>query len=162
MDETDEKILDLLKGNARMSYQELGDAIGMTRVAARKRVQKLEREGVIRGYNTYICREDEITLLIDIVASPGKLEDVITVLCTRTAYIRQIFRTTKENHIHAVAVSDQVSNLKYLMNTIQKKCGDDIAEIHYHAVKGIIKDVYGGIRYEQRSGSDSEWNHEST
>ena len=25
MDGTDEKILDLLKGNARMSYQELGD-----------------------------------------------------------------------------------------------------------------------------------------
>ena len=47
MDGTDEKILDLLKGNARMSYQELGDAIGMSRVAAKKRVQKLEKDGVI-------------------------------------------------------------------------------------------------------------------
>ena len=36
MDGTDEKILELLKGNARMSYQELGDAIGMSRVAAKK------------------------------------------------------------------------------------------------------------------------------
>ena len=47
MDGTDEKILDLLKGNARMSYQELGDAIGMSRVAAKKRVQKLEKDGVM-------------------------------------------------------------------------------------------------------------------
>lgn len=156
MDRTDEKILDLLKGNARMSYQELGDAIGMSRVAAKKRVQKLEREGIIRGYNTYISREDEVTLLIDIVTAPGKMEDVIRVLCNRTAYIRQIFRTTKENHIHAVAVSDQVSNLKYLTRMIQKKCGDDITEIHCHAVKEVIKDVYGGIRYEPKSESDSD------
>ncbi len=145
MDKTDEKILDLLKGNARMSYQEIGDAIEMSRVAAKKRVQKLEHEGIIRGYNTCIYREDEVTMFIDIVAAPGKLEDVIAVLCNRTAYIRQIFKTTKENHIHALAVSDQVSNLKYLTKMIRKKCGDDIVEIHCHAVKEVIKDVYGGI-----------------
>ncbi len=151
MDKTDEKILDLLKGNARMSYQALGDALGMTRVAAKKRVQRLEREGIIRGYNTYICREDAITLLIDIVTAPGKMEDVINVLCNRMAFIRQIFRTTKENHIHIVAVSGQVSDLKYLINMIQKKCGDDIEMLQYHAVKEIIKDVYGGIRYAKKS-----------
>ena len=54
MDKTDEKILDLLKGNARMSYQELGDAIGMSRVAAKKRVQKLENEKIIRRYKRII------------------------------------------------------------------------------------------------------------
>jgi DNA-binding Lrp family transcriptional regulator len=54
MDQTDLKITELLKGNARMSYQELGDQIGMSRVAAKKRVRKLEEEGIIRGYNTCI------------------------------------------------------------------------------------------------------------
>ena len=44
-----EKILDLMKGNARISYQELGEAIGMSRVAAKKRVRKLEQDGIIRG-----------------------------------------------------------------------------------------------------------------
>ncbi len=51
MDRTDEQILSLLQSNARMSYQELGDAIGMSRVAAKKRVKKLEEDGIIRGYN---------------------------------------------------------------------------------------------------------------
>ena len=160
MDKTDEKILDLLKGNARMSYQELGDAIGMSRVAAQKRVRKLEQEGIIRGYNTCIYKESDITMFIDIVTAPGKLEDVIKMLSTRTAYIRQIYKTTKENHIHAVAVSDQVSNLKYLTRMIRKTCGDDIVEIHCHAVKEVIKDVYGGIRYEQKSESDSDDSNE--
>ena len=41
MDKTDEKILNMLKGNARMSYKDMGDAIGVSRVAAKKRVDKL-------------------------------------------------------------------------------------------------------------------------
>ncbi len=154
MDKTDETILKLLQGNARMSYQELGDAIGMTRVAAKKRVKKLEREGIIRGYNTCIYRENEVTMFIDIVTAPGKYEDVVKVLCYRTAYIRQIYQTTKENHIHAVAVSDQTSDLNYLIRMIRKGCGDDIAEMQCHTVKEIIKDVYGRVEYEPKSESN--------
>ena len=161
MDNTDEKILDLLKGDARMSYQQLGDAIGMTRVAAKKRVMKLERDGIIRGYNTYIKRMDDVMMIIDIITSPGKIDNVLQVLCNRTAFIRQIYKTTKENHIHAVAVSDDVSDLKYLTRIIQKQCGDDITELHCHAVKEIIKDVYGGIGYDPKSESDINGNHKS-
>jgi len=160
MDNTDLRILDLLKGNARMSFQEIGNAVGMSRVAAKKRVKKLEDEGIIRGYNTCIYREDEITVFIDIVTVPEKYEDVLAYVATHTAYIRQIFRTTKMNHIHMVAVSDQASNLKYLTKMIRKKCSDGIVEIHCHAVKEVIKDVYGGIRYENRSASKCEGNYE--
>lgn len=161
MDNKDIQILDLLKGNARMSYQELGEALGMSRVAAKKRVMKLEREGVIRGYNTYICREDEITVLIDIVTVPGSFEKVLKYVSTRTAFIRQIYSTTKENHIHIVAVSDCVRDLKYLTKMIRKACGEDIEEFKCHAVKEVIKDVYGGITYEDRSKSDDNWDPES-
>ena len=160
MDKTDLMILDFLKGDARMSFQELGDKVGMSRVAAKKRVKKLEKDGVIRGYNTCIYREDEITMFIDIVTVPGKYDDVLQYVSTRTAFIRQIFRTTKENHIHMVAVSDSAQNLAYLIRMIRKKCGDDIEELHCHAVKEVIKDVYGGIRYEGRTASDTERNHE--
>ena len=48
LDEKDEKILNLLRGNARMSWQEIGEAVGISRVAARKRVRKLEEAGIIR------------------------------------------------------------------------------------------------------------------
>ena len=152
MDKTDEKILDMLKGNARMSYQQIGDAIGMSRVAAKKRVDKLEREGIIRGYNTYICR-GEYTMLIDIVTEPGRFDAVLKYVATETVFVRQIFTTLKENHIHMIAVSDNTGDLKYLIDMIRKDCGDDIAELHCRVVKEVIKDVYGGIRYE--SGSEN-------
>ena len=46
MDQVDEQILELMKGNARISYQEIGDSLGMSRVAAKKRVKKGATMGV--------------------------------------------------------------------------------------------------------------------
>ena len=46
------------------------------------------------------------------------------------------------------------------MKMIQKKCDMDIEEIHCHAVKEVIKDVYGGIRNEPNSESDSDRDNE--
>lgn len=151
VDRTDERILDLLKGNARMSWKELGDAVGMSRTAAKKRVEKLEREGIIRGYNTCVCRPGEVTAFIDIVTAPEGFDEVLDYLIRHTAFVRQIFRTTKENHLHLVAVSDSVSDLKYLVRMITLKCGSQITEIHCHAAREVIKDVYsrGRIRNEQ-------------
>lgn len=156
MDSIDEKILDLIKGNARMSYQELGEKLGMSRVAAKKRVSRLEQAGIIRGYNTCIYRDDEVTLFIDLVTKPEAFDRVLEYISTRTAFVRQIFTTTKANHIHMVAVSDSVNDLKYLTKMIQKKCDDDLTEIKCHAVKEIVKDVYGGVKYERKSVSDDE------
>ena len=156
MDQTDIRITELLRGNARMTYQELGDRIGISRVAAMKRVRKLEEQGIIRGYNTYICRDDEVTMFIDIVTAPGKYDDVLEYVCTKTSCVRQVFRTTKKDHIHLTAVSDSPQNLAYLTRMIRKQCGDSILELECHAVKEVIKDVYGGIRYEDTAATDPE------
>ncbi len=160
MDRTDEKILSLLQNNARMTFQELGDALGMSRVAAKKRVQKLEEAGVIRGYNTAIYREGEVTMFIDLIVTPERLEEVGEYLCTRTAYIRQIFRTNMENHLRIVAVSDSVHDLNDLVKMIEKQFGEGISYIKCRVVEEVIKDVYGGIRkYERRTIQDTETDH---
>lgn len=147
MDQMDERILDLMKGNARITYQELGDRLGISRVAAKKRVKKLEKTGVIRGYNTRIYREDEVTVIIDIVTKPGKFEQVLEYVSTRTAFVRQIFTTSKENHIHMVAASTDRKDLRYLVQIIRKN--EDIKELTVHVLTEVIKDVYGGVRYDK-------------
>ena len=72
LDELDRDIIRIMRGNARITFQELGNKLGMTRVGAKKRVRKLEDEGIIRGYNTCIYGENEITMMIDIVTKPGR------------------------------------------------------------------------------------------
>ena len=156
MDKTDLKLLKILRGNARISYQELGKQLGMSRVAAKKRVKKLETAGIIRGYNTCIYGKGEVTMFIDIVTTPEAFDEVMQYVSTRTVCVRQIFTTTKENHLHMVAVSADVDSLWYMANDIRKRFMENLTEYHCHAVKDIVKDVYGGVGYEQFKESEFE------
>ena len=46
LDELDQKILERLIKNARMSYSQIGQEIGISRVAVKMRVQALEKRGI--------------------------------------------------------------------------------------------------------------------
>jgi len=54
IDRTDERILRELSQNGRMPNTELADRVGLSPSACLRRVQELERSGVIRGYRTVL------------------------------------------------------------------------------------------------------------
>lgn len=51
MDKLDIEILKLLSGNARMSFKQLSSAVEITSPAVKSRMEKMERDGIIRGYS---------------------------------------------------------------------------------------------------------------
>lgn len=50
MDETDKKILNLLKENARMPYSEIAQKVVLSAPAVKERITKLEESGIIDKY----------------------------------------------------------------------------------------------------------------
>ena len=54
LDALDQQIVHLLIENARRSYSEIGQRIGISRVAVKMRIQALEQRGVIEEYTTVI------------------------------------------------------------------------------------------------------------
>ena len=56
LDNTDLALLRLLGADGRMSYQSLGDQVGLSRPAVMERVRKLEEAGTIRGYAAVLDR----------------------------------------------------------------------------------------------------------
>lgn len=54
MDAIDVKILELLENNGRMSHEEIGKRLNMSRPAIHQRVSRLEESRVIKGYNADI------------------------------------------------------------------------------------------------------------
>jgi DNA-binding Lrp family transcriptional regulator len=50
MDEIDHRIVALLQERARRSFQDIGSHVGLTAPAVKRRVDRLEEAGVIRGY----------------------------------------------------------------------------------------------------------------
>lgn len=90
MDEIDRTIVNLLRADGRTSYAELARRVGLTAPSVQDRVAKLEKSGVITGYQAIIDPESVglgITALIGII--PDSSADHIAI-CDRLHAIPQI------------------------------------------------------------------------
>ena len=148
MDDTNKDILRLLKKDGRMSYTEIGDRLGISRVAVKKRVAKLEQEGIIRGYKAVVYREDRVKMLLEITTLDDNYEDLLEYLST-AGYVTELYILADGNRIHATTVAPDVSELKYLAKMVRKKYDHIIRSISCHEVKEIVKDTYGGVDYDR-------------
>ncbi|GHO46939.1 Lrp/AsnC family transcriptional regulator [Ktedonospora formicarum] len=54
LDETNWQLLEALQRNARLSYSELGQQVGLTAPAVAERIRKMEEQGIIRGYHAEV------------------------------------------------------------------------------------------------------------
>ena len=57
LSDLDQRILSLLLENGRMSFAEIGRRVALSPPAVKRRMEKLEREGTIRGYTALVDRE---------------------------------------------------------------------------------------------------------
>jgi len=55
-DEIDRQIVSLLVEDARRSFNDIGDRVGLSAPAVKRRVDRLENDGVIRGYAAIVDR----------------------------------------------------------------------------------------------------------
>ncbi|HVY99627.1 MAG TPA: Lrp/AsnC family transcriptional regulator [Dongiaceae bacterium] len=57
LDDTDRKLIALLRANARTPTAALARSLGLSRSAVQERLRRLERDGVIRGYTLILGDE---------------------------------------------------------------------------------------------------------
>jgi len=57
LDKTDRRILNLIQTNARLTIQEIGQQINLSKTPVHERIKRLEREGVIAQYVTLIDKK---------------------------------------------------------------------------------------------------------
>ena len=111
LDDSDQKIVRLLIENARISYSDLGEKIGLSRVAVKARIQALEQRGIIEEYTTVINPQKisgAVSCYFEIETTPGSLSEVIDIL-NGDDTVTQIYRVTGRDklHVHAVAASGE-------------------------------------------------------
>ena len=83
LDELDQKIVQLLIKNARLSYSDIGKEVGISRVAVKARIQALEKKGVIEEYTTIINPQKisgAISCYFEIETLSNSFTDVIEIL----------------------------------------------------------------------------------
>lgn len=160
LDEVDNKIISVIKDNARLSYSDIGKEVGLSRVAVKNRMEAMEKRGVIQGYQTVVnvARIPEgVKFVIDIEVTTEKMQEVLEVL-GKDKYIRQVYGTTGNCRIHCqgYAPNNQTldTHVRYLYNH-----NDGIRRLEWHMLVTTYKDVDGGVeyvRYQEPEHMESE------
>ena len=144
LDELDQQIVKLLIGNARMSYSEIGQKIGISRVAVRSRVQALEQAGIIEEYTTVINPQKisgAISCYFEIETVPDTLPEVAALL-EQNDTVTQIYRVTGKSKLHVHAVASSSEEMEELMyGTMDKLPG--VVECSCNMIFSRIKDIKG-------------------
>ena len=65
MDKIDLEILKILKSNARAKYVTIAKEVGLTEGAVRRRIKKLQRDGIIRKFTIETMAEFEGVVLVE-------------------------------------------------------------------------------------------------
>ena len=145
MDELDHKILDLLRENARMSFSEIGNAVGISRVSVKKRMTAMENAGIIRGYHAVTDEEQirkGIRYTIDIEAIPEEYGKVVKAL-RKDRELEEIYSTTGECRIHCIGRSVNPSTMESHVNYL------------FNHTKGIRKIGWHILMSDLRAGKES-------
>ena len=104
LDELDQKIIRLLIENARISYSDIGEETGISRVAVKARIQALEKRGVIEEYTTII--------------NPQKISGAVSCyfeIETKPEYLAQVqIYCTKMIQSHRFTVSQEETGFMYM------------------------------------------------
>ena len=91
MDGIDQQIVSCLLADGRATYAEIGDVVGLSAPAVKRRVDRLRADGVIRGF----------TAVIDPVALGWSTEAYVEVFCQGTVS-PDTLRTSPGNVAHAI------------------------------------------------------------
>ncbi len=149
LDKLDYAILHELKENARASYSEIGEKVGLSRVAVKNRIEILEKNGIIRGYKIIIDETKVptgISFILDVETDPEAYSDVVAALA-RDSFLRQIYSTTGACRIHCVGFAPNHRTLDHHVNHLFRST-KGIRKLSWHMLLSTLKDVDGGVEYE--------------
>lgn len=144
LDALDQKIVRLLIENARISYSDIGQEVGISRVAVKARIQALEQRGIIEKYTTIINPQKisgAVSCYFEIETLPDTLAEVTETLKENEA-ITQVYRVTGKNklHVHAVAASSEEME-KLIREVIDPLPG--VVSCSCNIILSRIKDIEG-------------------
>ena len=144
LDELDQKIIQLLVKNARMSYSDIGEKIGISRVAVKARIQALENKGIIEEYTTIINPQKingAVSWYFEIETKPDSFKEVTDIL-NKNNIVTQIYRVTGRDklHVHAVASSNEEME-RFLHDVIDTLPG--VLSCSCNIILSRVKDIKG-------------------
>ena len=120
LDEKDKRIIEILLENARLPLTDIAKMLGVTDVAVKKRIKKLERRGVIKKYTVVVDPSMlgfQNTALVGVDTEPDKILEVARQL-SEAEYSRSVYLTTGDHMIMVEVWAKDSSDLMRIIKEI--------------------------------------------
>ena len=144
LDELDQKIIRLLIENARISYSDIGEETGISRVAVKARIQALEKRGVIEEYTTIINPQKisgAVSCYFEIETKPEYLAQVTDILYKNDT-VSQIYRVSGRDRLHVHAVASSGDEMEHFLHTVIDTL-PGVISCSCNTILSRIKDIKG-------------------
>ena len=140
LDTKDRAIIAQLKKDARMSYSDIGQAVGLSRTAVKNRMQALESSGVITGYGVRLNIPDageKWAFVVNVETKAENFQDAYQVLSS-SPHVVTLIQTTGNCHFLAICTANDAREIRdfvrELYNTVP-----GILSINQHKILDVIK-----------------------
>ena len=123
MNEINRKILGLLGADARMTYADIGDRVGLAASSVHDRVRKLERTGVIRGFRADVDLELAglpITAFVSLALRPRSPAD-IPAQVEEMPLVESCYSVAGDNSYVLVVRAPSTKALEELLDAVRAK-----------------------------------------
>ena len=140
LDGTDNKIINLLLEDGRMSYSEIGNVVGLSRTSVKSRISELEEKGIISGYRAIINPQkapEMMTFIMNVETQAEQFENAKKKLMEADETVT-IIQTTGNCHLVVICQTSTVQEMKIFVNKAYKEI-EGITSINAHAVLDILK-----------------------
>ncbi len=123
LDETGWHILEALQANARLSFSELGQRVGLSSPAVAERVRRMEDAGIITGYRAEVNTAKigyPITAIIRVSNSPGERCTRLTASTQAIPEVLECYRVTGSDSLIMKVMASSVEHLETLIDRISE------------------------------------------
>lgn len=125
MNDTDHQILGLLRDNARISITEIATKVKVSRATVQKRIEYLEKSGIITGYTVRIKPNTEKNMIrawMNIMVEGNKAQSVIKALRIETA-VHTLHTTNGKWDLLVELKSENLENFDRILERIRTISG---------------------------------------
>ncbi len=119
LDDTGWQLLTELQQNARLSYSELGQRVGLSSPAVADRMRKMEEAGIISGYHARINLARvglPVTAIIRLTSTTNHSCNRVFALASELPEVLECYRVTGNDSVVVKVVANSVEHLSQIID----------------------------------------------
>jgi len=120
LDEIDERIIDIMKSNARTSLSAIAEELGLSKTAVKKRIDRLVSSGVIRRYTIELSTESVVRALVFVKTEAKGRTTEVAQSVKKIRYVDKVFEVSGDYDIVAIVTSPTVEKLNESIDNIRE------------------------------------------